>query len=148
MNTLTNTSDLSMVEIVTLLGEQYLSKTPANEQTDARLAPVMFVNGQPVLVLDAETKGGDIYELLDSAVVEPTVDYYAVFTAGWAAPISDEYDGIAPSKHPERKRVELLCLASRDGKMASAMSMEGQDMITDDGDARGALQDAVLSLFA
>lgn len=145
MNTLTNTTDLSMVEIVTMLGEDNLNKAPS-DASKARVAPVMFADGRPVLVLDAQMDGLDIYDLLETVTPDDNVNHYAVITTGWAAPIGD--DDTAPSKHPERRRVELLCAVSRDGVMASAMAMEGSDeLITDDGGAQGSLALAVLSIF-
>ena len=150
MNTLTNTTEMSMVEIVTALASDNLNKAPSESNKTARVAPVMFTNGQPVLVLDAEQSGPDIYDLLDSLKPESVVNYYAVITTGWAAPLNDDGDtgGIAPSQHPQRKRVELMCIVSRDAQMASAMTMEGDDdIITDDGKATGSLQLALLDIF-
>lgn len=148
MNTLTNTSDMSMVEIVTALASDNLNKGPSGSLSKAIVAPVMFADGKPVLVLDAQMDGFDIYEVLESITPDDNVNHYAVITTGWAAPIGGDNDGIAPSQHPERKRVELMCAVSRDGVMASAMAMEGSDeLITDDGNATGALQLAVLDIF-
>ena len=148
MNTLTNTSDMSMVEIVTVLASDNLNKGPSASFSKATAVPVMFLDGKPVLVLDAEMSGYDIYEVLESLTPDANVTHYAVITTGWAAPLGGDNDGIAPSQHPERKRVELMCVVSRDGVMASAMAMEGRDdLITDDGEATGALQLAVLDIF-
>lgn len=148
MNTLTNTSDMSMIEIVTVLASDNLNKGPSGSFSKAAALPVMFSDGKPVLVLDAEMSGYDIYEVLESVKPDANVNHYAVITTGWAAPLGGDNDGIAPSQHPERKRVELMCVVSRDGVMASAMAMEGSDeLITDDGNATGALQLAVLDIF-
>lgn len=149
MNTLTNTTEMSMVEIVTALASDHLNKGPSASFSKAAALPVMFLDGKPVLVLDAEMSGYDIYEVLESVKPDANVNHYAVITTGWAAPIGGDNDGIAPSQHPERKRVELMCVVSRDAEMASAMAMEGNDeIITDDGNATGALQLAVLDIFA
>ena len=145
MKTLEKTTDMSMVEIVTLLATDYLNSTPANSMPKARCAPVMFADGSPILVIDAEQQDGDVYRLLDSIKPEPSVNYYAVITGGWAAPTTDP--DCPPSLHPERKRVELLCLTSRDGQVASALSMEGKDLIIDEGKAQGSLAEAVKNIF-
>jgi len=97
---------------------------------------------------------GDIYDLLDSddsRAVAKVSDYIAVVTSGWASPIvegqSDD-DQVPPSQHPERRRVRLMVFASKDG-CASVMrfSDNPDETITDDGKARGALAEAVMSLF-
>lgn len=146
MNTLDKTTDMSMVEIVTLLGADYLNSTPANSLPKARCAPVMFADGSPIMVIDAEQQDGDVYRLLDSIKPEPSVNYYAVITGGWAAPADD--NDCPPSLHPERRRVELLCLTSRDGQVASALSMEGKSLVIDEGTAQGSLAEAVAGVFA
>jgi len=145
MKTLEKTTEMSMVEIVTLLAADYLNSTPANNMPKARCAPVMFSDGSPILVIDAEQRDGDVYRLLDSVKPEPSVNYYAVITGGWASPVSD--DEIAPSQHPLRKRVELLCLVSRDGQVASALSMGDNEIIVDEGKARGSLAEAVKNIW-
>lgn len=145
MNTLDKTTDMSMVEIVTLLATDHLNTTPKNSMPKARCAPVMFADGSPILVIDAEQQDGDVYRLLDSIKPEPSVNYYAVITGGWAAP-TDGND-LPPSVHPERKRVELLVLTSRDGQVASALSMEGKEILIDEGKAQGSLAEAVKNIF-
>ncbi len=147
MKTLEKTTEMSMVEIVTLLATDYLNSTPKNNMPKARCAPVMFSDGSPILVIDAEQRDIDVYRLLDSVKPEPSVNYYAVITGGWASPVSDDDDEIAPSLHPLRKRVELLVVTSRDGQVASALSMEGKDLIIDEGKAQGSLAEAVKNIW-
>lgn len=146
METLENTTELSMVEIVTLLGTDYLNATPAKSYDMARCAPVAFLNEAPVLVLDLEQRHKDVYRLVDAIYPEKSVNYYAVITGGWASP-NDGTD-CPPSLHPERKRVELLCLVSRDGQIASALSMSGKtELVIDEGKATGSLAEAVAGIF-
>ncbi|MGA1753825.1 MAG: hypothetical protein ACO395_10825 [Pontimonas sp.] len=148
MNTLSNTTDMSVSEIVVLLGADCLNDRPTlgNAPTKSRVAPVAFHDGHPVLVLDAEQRGGDVYDLLDSVTPDDSVNYYALITAGWASPY-DGNDHLPPSQHPERKRVELMSVASRDGSVASVIAMAGQPLIIDEGKAQGALADAVKAIF-
>lgn len=93
----------------------------------------------------------DIYGLLESPLsvqVAESSDFVAVVSGGWAAPITDNSDGVAPSESPERRRVRLLVLASRHG-VASVLrfSDSPDEVISDEGKATGALNDAVRKLF-
>ena len=100
---------------------------------------------------------GDVYDLLaDDYTLNITKnsEYIAVLTCGWASPIDPEQgesddDIVAPSQHPQRRRVRLMVLASRNG-VASVLrfSDSPNETVTDDGNARGSLADAVLKLFA
>jgi len=148
MNTLTNTTDLSVAEIVALLGADHLSPTPTlgNSPTKARVAPVAFHDGHPIWIKDMEQCGGDVYDLLDNVTPDKSANYYGVITAGWASPVADG-DNTPPSQHPERRRVELLVVVSRDGSVASALAMAGEAIIIDEGKAHGALADAVGAIF-
>jgi hypothetical protein len=109
-------------------------------------------DGRVALALAGEH--GDIYDLLDSddsRAVAKVSDYIAVLTSGWAAPLptSDSDDAeVAPSQHPERRRVRLMVFASKDG-WASVMRFSDtpDETITDDGNAQGALADAIMDLF-
>lgn len=96
----------------------------------------------------------DVYDGLESlsSVATLTIndEAIAVETCGWAAPVdndngSDEYDGIAPSQHPLRRRVRLLALVTRQYTAASALGFADDDeVITDSGQAKGSLADALL----
>ena len=97
---------------------------------------------------------GDVYDLLDSddsRAVAKVSDYVALVTCGWASPITESDDpenGVAPSQHPQRRRVRLMVFAGKDG-WASVMRFSDtpDETITDDGTARGALADAIMGLF-
>ena len=150
MNTLSNTTELSVGEIVTLLGANCLNTNPTlgNSPVKARIAPVAFQDGHPIWVRDLEQRGGDVYDLLGTVTPDESANYYGLITAGWASPVG-ENDHLPPSQHPERRRVELLVVVNRDGSMASALSMAGNDDLTiDEGKAQGALADAMAGLFA
>lgn len=146
MNTLTNTTDLSVAEIVALLGADCLSTNPTTTPSKARVAPVAFHDGHPIWIKDMEQCGGDVYDLLDNVTPDKSANYYGVITAGWASPLADG-DDTPPSQHPQRRRVELLVVASRDGSVASALAMAGEAVIIDEGTAKGALADAVGAIF-
>ena len=97
---------------------------------------------------------GDVYDLLDSddsRAVAKVSDYIALVTCGWASPITegtDDDEQVAPSQHPQRRRVRLMVFAGKDG-WASVMRFSDtpDETITDDGTARGALAEAIMSLF-
>lgn len=125
-------------------------------QFDLKRAMFFAINetddGRVALALAGEH--GDIYDLLDSddsRAVARVSDYIAVITSGWAAPLptsnSDDAE-VAPSQHPERRRVRLMVFASKDG-CASVMRFSDtpDETITDDGKAQGALADAIMNLF-
>ena len=100
---------------------------------------------------------GDVYDLLSDDYtlnITKNSEYIAVLTCGWASPIDPEQDEsdddiTAPSQHPQRRRVRLMVLASRNG-VASVLrfSDSPNEIVTDDGKARGSLADAVHELFA
>jgi hypothetical protein len=96
----------------------------------------------------------DIYRVLDSDEVADFVRgrrYFAVVTTGWASPLAEGEDEpeVAPSVHPERRRVRLTIVASP-AEVASVIRFADapDDTITDEGNARGSLADAVRSVVA
>lgn len=110
-------------------------------------------NGEVALALASEH--GDVYDLLDnddSRAVAKVSDYIVLVTCGWAAPLAendpDGENGVRPSEHPQRRRVRLMVFAGKDG-WASVMRFSDtpDETITDDGNARGALADAIMELF-
>lgn len=70
-----------------------------------------------------------------------------VETCGWAAPVSDTNDDeLAPSQHPERKRVRLVACVNTKLQAGSALGFSTEaDLITDDGHAKGSLADALIN---
>ncbi len=105
---------------------------------------------------------GDVYELLDapSSAIARMFDVAVVLTCGWAAPLNrDGQDGetrsddeiadeVPPSQHPLRRRVRLV-VAVCDRGVASVLRFADtpNDIVTDDGAARGSLADAVKDLW-
>jgi len=104
-----------------------------------------------VITLSQISENGDVYELLrDKASVKALAehDQVLVATCGWAAPVeNDEGDEIAPSVHPKRRRVRLACFLCDDG-VASVLrfSDEPDSTVTDEGNAKGSLADALETL--
>jgi len=94
----------------------------------------------------------DVYELIgDSPEVYEAVNEYdliTIATCGWAAP-NDNNNEIAPSKHPERKRVRLLTTANTNYQFGSSISFKDtpDEPVFDYGNAKGALADAITELI-
>lgn len=96
---------------------------------------------------------GDIYELMfTSEVADRAADSHAVMfvTTGWASPDNgdDEDEHVAPSQHPQRRRVRLAICGTKDG-MASAMRFadDPDNAITEEGNGYGRLADALSAML-
>ena len=104
---------------------------------------------QSLILVD---EGGDVYDLLGGTPAKLAASFpqMVVETAGWAAPVTNQDDvyTVAPSQHPERRRVRLLIMSSKDG-VASAIrfSDDWENPIYDSGQARGPLAESVLDLY-
>lgn len=100
--------------------------------------------------------GGDVYEALDlTANKSLNADEIGigVETCGWASPVNHENttkakreNNLAPSKHPQRRRVRLITLVNKDLEAGSALGFSDEDeIITDEGKATGSLADALVT---
>lgn len=98
----------------------------------------------------------DIYDLIFDLTNNPdeikSYDMFTIGTCGWAAPIKDDEDTdemMAPSRHPERRRVRLLSNTHSTGLVGSSIQFQDDidSPVFDYGDAKGALQEAILELF-
>lgn len=123
---------------------------PSTDMSNARLYSI-DESGDAVVA----GEHGDVYDLLAnplSSLVAKMSHAVALETCGWASPLpqgDDEYEGVAPSQHPERRRVRLLVVANPTGT-ASALRF-GDDWLNpiyDYGNAVGSLAEAVGELFA
>jgi hypothetical protein len=120
------------------------------ETADSKTAGLYSVRGETTELV---AEHGDVYELLESPVsyaVANLSDAVVLRTNGWAAPrTGDEADDeVAPSKHPERRRVRLLVVAKA-GETVSVLRFtdDWANPVFDEGQATGSLADAVQSLF-
>jgi hypothetical protein len=98
---------------------------------------------------------GDIYVGLENIANETDeetlhdFEFLGVETSGWAAPIREEGDDeIAPSQHPERRRVRMLSVIDRTCRIASVMSLDDDGEILTDLAGRGSLADAIRLVMA
>lgn len=108
----------------------------------------------PTLGLKRVAKARDIYELLEARKTLMAIgnaESFTVLTCGWAAPLQNEdttNDELAPSQHPERRRVRLT-VSVNDSGVASVLRFQDKpnEKTVDEGTARGSLADAVQNLM-
>ena len=108
----------------------------------------------PSLQLKRGAKAGDVYELLEDRKTLTAIgnaDTFSVLTCGWAAPLAkddNDDDQVAPSQHPERRRVRLVVTATTSG-VASVLRFKDKhnEKTIDEGTARGTLADAIQNLM-
>ena len=143
---------------ITELAEKVESEVNDNLGFDLKKALLISVtDGLFGVELSDPLESGDVYDLIESkASVELArrSDFIAIVTCGWAAPLSnntndDDDDKVAPSQHPQRRRVRLVVLASR-SSVASVLRFSDtpDETVTDEGKATGSLADAILKLMA
>ncbi len=100
----------------------------------------------------------DIYDMLDTDNDNllnqiNKYDMVSFATNGWAAPIAkdndDEYSDLAPSQHPEKRRVRLLSSANINNQVGSSIlfSDDIDSPVYDYGDARGTMATAIIELM-
>lgn len=138
---------------VALATENELNDKFSYDEPKALLFSLNGVNDYGTGLVTKEHWHGDVYELLASPKARSVAkdsEFVAILTCGWASPVTqDGDDEVPPSQHPERRRVRLFIVASRRG-VASVLRFRDDptNPITDDGQARGSLADAVQQLFA
>jgi len=124
---------------------------------DLREASLYIASDDGLITL---ASSGDVYDLLDEArenalvqAVIATDTPLALTVCGWAAPRNTETEAdneLAPSQHPERRRVALFVVVNNAGEMASILRFSDtpQETTTDNGEARGSLAEALLELMS
>lgn len=95
-------------------------------------------------------KDKDIYDVLEKISNDGSGliwDAIAVTTQGWAAPLDlDEKSDVAPSKHPEKIRVLLMCIVTKDRKIHSVIKLQDEEPQYQP-DGKGALSEALLNIY-
>ena len=134
--------------------EGLLDKKMGFDFAKAKLYSIMADENE-AFMLTLVQEHDDIYTLLDSRNtlrVAKVSDYIVVATCGWASPRNfeepNDQDNLAPSEHPERRRVRLVIMVSKEG-MASCLrfSDSPDEVITDSGRAVGGLATALYDLI-
>lgn len=142
---------------ITELAEKVESEVNDNLGFDLKQALLISVtDGLFGIELSSPLSHGDVYELIESDAsleLAKRSDFIAIVTCGWAAPLSndtnDDDDKVAPSQHPQRRRVRLVVLASRSSVSSVLRFSDTPDeTVTDEGKATGSLADAILKLMA
>ena len=131
--------------------EKLARKLAKQADTDAKSAQIMSQTLAKPSRLDLVVESGDVYHALSTAapLVPRTATRLAIVTCGWAAPVDDgDDDETAPSLHPRRRRVALVSVHDLStGNTVSAIRFaDTREVITDYGNARGALADAITQL--
>ena len=98
----------------------------------------------------------EVYEALENVtnLTDPrllTMRQLGVETCGWAAPVNEtgDNDDTPPSAHPARRRCRLIAVVDRNLEVASCLGFsDTDDLVTDQGNARGALDDAIKQCMA
>jgi hypothetical protein len=104
------------------------------------------------VICDVIEEHGDIYDLFSNVQADESImsklseyDMITALTGGWAAPVNnDEGDAIAPSEHPERKRVLVSIMGYTVNQVSSVISFDGEDeeQVYDYNKGQGALREA------
>ena len=97
----------------------------------------------------------DIYSMLEDRMTVRAIkghDFFGILTCGWGAPINESTspngEEIAPSENPKRRRIRLLIGADATGVASVIRFQDNPDeIITDTGQARGSLADAIWELL-
>jgi hypothetical protein len=139
-----------------ILSEYIHDAVDPNFNMGTAIAYGVMVNNNLTVQMEQIASNGDIYDMLyDNPALTSQVknyDFITIATTGWAAPIkdgNDEDNDLAPSQHPERRRVRLLVSANSHLQFASSISFSDdiENPVFDYGDARGALAEAVKELI-
>ena len=147
MKTLTNNQFKTIVQEI---------ENQINYEFDSKYAKVfgVMLNDNLDIQFEPIKTSADVYELInDSPEVFAAVNEYdliTIATCGWAAPIDkDNNNEVAPSKHPERRRVRLLTTANTNSQFGSSIAFNDNpnEPVYDFGKAKGALADAIMELI-
>jgi hypothetical protein len=124
------------------------------ELPTSKLFAVDYVRGE-VPAIRQIAEDSDIYGMLEDTfnavmLFDSGYNGFAIVTTGWAAPINKDDDAdneVAPSQHPERKRVRLMTMM-HNGKMGSSIRFTGDKTVTyDEGNAMGSLASAMQDMY-
>ena len=149
MKTLTQEQFKSAVEVIS-------KQVPVDYNSSKALMYGVVFDENDQITFNKISENGDVYEMLNPFNVVWKMkgyDFFTIVTCGWAAPIKDdisEDEQVAPSLHPEKRRVMLTVNATTDSKIGSIITFQDDpdNQVFDYGDARGSLAEAVLELIS
>jgi hypothetical protein len=146
MYTLLEKAKLADEKIFEQLGDQTFSISKA------RLYSVEVEDdGQLHAVVQCEH--GDVYDMLesiDALHIATKSKNILLVTCGWAAPRpqdGNDDDEVAPSQHPERRRVMLSVIIGDDGIASTIRFADSDETVVDEGNATGSLAEAINKLW-
>lgn len=146
MKTKTKSKLLKTIEQI----EQQLAESEALFTAGgAALYEIDPTNPESIFGLILIDKGQDVYELIENNTGTIRSCPLVLTTLGWAAPLAetDDDNETPPSQHPNRRRVSLFIAVNKTGQMASVLRFSDTNETTpDDGEARGQLAEALLTL--
>jgi hypothetical protein len=111
-----------------------------------------LIQEQDGLLVEELATDTDVYDGLLFAglrTANPNAIGMAVVSTGWAAPLNTdgEVEG-APSAHPERRRVRLTAIATKNGQASLIEFADDEgEYVIDEGQATGSLADALASAW-
>jgi hypothetical protein len=115
---------MTPIEATALLAYHQSTALIDEDPFDISEARVFSVSADGELTFHIKTE--DVYlglQVLPAAYEKiGPVPVVGVETCGWAAPVEDEDDDVAPSEHPGRRRVRLVAVVNRQKMVASAMA--------------------------
>lgn len=131
-----------------------------NYEFDSKFAVVygVIIDNDLSVTMEKIDANGDVYDLIDvdNTTLMSQVNNYdmiTIATCGWAAPIDDDDDddnSVAPSQHPQKRRVRLVTSANVDGQAGSTILFQDdiENPVHDYGHAKGTLADAITHVLS
>ena len=147
------TIDNDTLEIIT---ENIQNTLDPNFDMGQAIAYGVLVNNDLTVQMEQIASNGDIYDMLyGNPALSSQVknyDFLTFATCGWAAPIKDgnpDDNDLAPSQHPEKRRVRLLVSANTALQFGNSITFNDdlENPIFDYGDAKGSLAEAIADLM-
>jgi hypothetical protein len=90
----------------------------------------------------------DLYQLLEASYNCENYIGLSIHATGWVAPLNEDGEvDVRPSEHPERRRVAVITLATAQGLGSALAFPDETEIVTDEGQAEGALAEALLSCW-
>jgi hypothetical protein len=131
-----------------------------NYEFDSKFAVVygVIIDKDLSITMEKIDAAGDVYDLIDvdNTTLMSQVNNYdmiTIATCGWAAPITsddDEDNDVAPSQHPQKRRVRLVTSANINGQSGSTILFQDdiENPVYDYGNAKGSLADAITHVLS
>ena len=149
----------------TLDNEQFESiiekiNNQVNYEFDSKFAVVygVTIDNDLSITMEKIDANGDVYDLIDidNTTLMDQVNNYDLITlatCGSAAPITsddDEDNDVAPSQHPQKRRVRLVTSANINGQSGSTILFQDdiENPVYDYGNAKGSLADAITHVLS